>query len=187
MKELVLHCQDGYIFKEKTPIGTELTINCHGEFDFHNNVFISKVAIIGNRFRRAGDLANFIKGAPVANIRRIHLAFCHSADFYLGSIAAELSRIIANTYVVGYAGSVTTGFLQEDANDLFSKHGHGPEYNRDLNEYFRVFKHDEPQNNTFDVQYHKIEFLNGSIKSQTNQIVTEYSRVYHTNSIYHQL
>lgn len=180
MKESVQHYNNAYIFKEDTPAGTELTISCHGEFAFRNNVFVSKVALIGDRFRDASDLASWIGRVPVQNINSVHLAFCHSADFYQGSIAAQLSRSIQNTRVVGYAGSVTTGFPQEDATNLFLRHGRGTEYNRDLNRYFRVFEREET--GTLDVQYHKIEFLNGRVTSQTNQIITEPSRIYNTNS-----
>ncbi|MDR0252481.1 MAG: hypothetical protein LBI75_04795 [Brucellaceae bacterium] len=183
MKQLVQHYNDAYIFTEHKTPGIKLTINCHGQFSLDRR----NRAKINNQLCDARGIYNIIQNLNINNIYHVHLAICHSADSFGSSLAAELSRIMRDTYVTGYAGVVTTGFPQEDANEMFEDFGNGPEFNQDLNDHFRVFKRDDPINNTINVYFHRIKFKNGELYKQYSQIVSLKSIINGEETTYMQL
>lgn len=183
MKQLVKHYSDAYIFIENKTSGKKLTISCHGQFSLESG----HRARINNQLCDARGIYNVIQNLNINNICHVHLAICHSADSFGSSLAAELSRIMTGTDVTGYAGTVTTGFPEEDANEMFEDYGYSAEFNQDLNDHFRVFKRDDPIRNTRDVYFHRIKFRNGHMTKQDSQIVSLISIINGEEAIYRQL
>lgn len=146
-----------------------LSICCHGDFS-------SRTALINGKYRNAAGIASIINNLHINNVNHIQLLCCHSADFYSSSLAAELSRIMPNIAVTGYAGEVSAR-PQPEVSALYFALSNIDSYNKRINDHFMVLEdiNQVPYQNRF--QFHRIQFKNGSMVNQTSISVSKPSYI----------
>jgi hypothetical protein len=166
MKYLIRHYIDAYLFIEELITGVELTIVCHGAYEPFGPGFVA----INQQICNAAQIGDIIRSLNIGHLVHVHLVCCNSADSSPVCTVAELSRILPDTDVTGYAGNVLLTLLPHYVNLTVAYLGYGSRLDGYLNMFFRIAEEADIRSGGTNAYFHRLRYRNGIVSEQRSGV-----------------